>query len=182
MQFKCLLRSASLAILFLALILTSAVAGASCSKPNWAKAGATGGHAPSKQAAGIGLGNRNGSIVGLWRVYYSIDDAAWMQSFDQWHADGNEFEVANAAPGVVCQGTYVRSSPGTYKVTHVGWNFDFSGNLLGYFVETQINSVSEDGNGYTGTFEFNFYLMDGTPDSSNPSFSGTLEATRISAG
>jgi len=82
---------------------------------------------------------------------------------------------------VICEGTYLQSSPGTYKLTHLGWNFDFSGNLIGYFVETQINSVSSDGNSYSGTFEFKFYLMDGTPDPGNPSFSGTLEAARISA-
>ena len=181
MSFRNPLRVASLAAVVLALTFSSAVAGASCSKPDWAKAGITGGKAPSVQFNGSGQGNRNSSIVGLWRVFYSIDGSPWLQSFDQWHADGNEFEVANPAPGVVCQGTYVQSSPGTYKLVHVGWNFDFSGNLIGYFVETQINSVSGDGNGYSGTFEFKFYLPDGTPDASNPSFSGTLTATRISA-
>lgn len=175
------LRATTFAAVVLAFMLSSSFANASCSKPDWTKAVVTGGKAPTIPFNGAGLGNRNGSIVGLWRVYYSIGGSPWLQSFDQWHADGNEFEVANPAPGVVCQGTYVQSSPGTYKLVHLGWNFDFSGNLLGYFVETQTNSVGGDGNSYSGTFEFKFYLPDGTPDASNPSFSGTLTATRIAA-
>src|SRR5215469_3108568 len=133
MKFTCVLRSAWFATVVLALMSTSTVAGASCSKPDWAKAGSTGGQAPSTHPNGTGQGNRNGSIVGLWRVFYSLNGSPWLQSFDQWHTDGNEIEVANPAPGVICQGTYVQSTPGSYKLTHVGWNFDFSGNLVGYF-------------------------------------------------
>jgi len=156
-----------------AILLTCAVAGASCGNPNTSRSATT--KANLSQGNGTGQGNRSGSIVGLWLVNYSFG----AQSFDQWHADGNEFEVANLAPGVVCQGTWAQAGPGVFKLVHLGWNFDFSGNLIGYYVETQLNTMSGDGASYNGTFDFKFYFNDGTRDYADD-FSGTLTATRIS--
>jgi len=170
------------AAVVLVLVFGSAVAGATCSKPNFSK-GSSQQKGPASQPNGNGQGNRNGSITGLWRVFYSVDDQSAFQSFDTWHADGNEFEGASLAPGAFCQGTWEQVSPGTYKLVHVGWNFNLDGSLEGYFVEIQINSVSADGQSYSGSFAFQNFLMDGTPDP-NPffsNFSGTLTATRIRA-
>jgi hypothetical protein len=46
------------------------------------------------------------SIVGMWSVHYvSTTSGPEILTFDQWHSDGLEFETANLAPGVMCQGT-----------------------------------------------------------------------------
>jgi hypothetical protein len=74
----------------------------------------------------------NPSIVGLWRVHYFAGTVEIFQSFDQWHSDGQEFEVADLGPGTMCQGVFRQKADGTVKLFHTGWNFDQNGNLTGY--------------------------------------------------
>ena len=83
----------------------------------------------------------NPSIVGLWRVHYFENGAQVFQSFDQWHSDGQEFEISNIF-GLSCQGVFRQLANGSVKHFHVGWTFDQNGSLTGYFRETQINTVS----------------------------------------
>src|SRR5712691_883460 len=63
------------------------------------------------------------TIVGLWNVHYFHGTVELFQSFEQWHSDGQEFEVAALGPGAVCQGTFTQAG-GNVELNHVGWNFD----------------------------------------------------------
>lgn len=116
------------------------------------------------------------SIVGLWRVHYFSSAVEIFQSFDQWHSDGQEFEVADLAPGAECQGVFKQLADGSVKLFHVGWNYDQNGALTGFFRETQINTVSNDGNTYQGTWHIKNYDTNGTFLNEQK---GTLHANRL---
>jgi hypothetical protein len=129
------------------------------------------GLSPSVQAAG------RPSIVGLWNVQYFQGTQFLFQTYDQWHSDGLEFEVNSIAPGAVCQGTFKQSAAiGTVHLFHVIFTFDASGVLNGHIDETQTNTVSSDGNTYSGTNDQKFYDLNG-----NLLFeaTGTQTATRL---
>ena len=117
----------------------------------------------------------NPSIVGLWRVHYFENGAQVFQSFDQWHSDGQEFEVANTL-GVSCQGVFRQRQDGGVQLFHTGWNYDANGNLTGYFDETQIVKVSADSQNYTGTWDIKNFDENGKFLSEDK---GTLRATRL---
>jgi len=117
------------------------------------------------------------SIVGLWHVTYLTDTGSeFAQSFDQWFADGNEFEVAYFAPGTECQGVWHQSTPGTIQLYHVGWSFDENGQLVGSYVETQTNHLMNRGNTYAGVYHFTIYDLNGNIIDE---FGGTLSAARL---
>ena len=117
----------------------------------------------------------NPSIVGLWRVHYFENGAQVFQSFDQWHSDGQEFEVANIF-GLSCQGVFRQRQDGSVQLFHTGWNYDANGNLTGYFDETQIVKVSADSQHYTGTFDIKNFTENGKFLSEDK---GTLRAIRL---
>ena len=117
------------------------------------------------------------TIVGLWHVQYS-GDLEGLESFDQWHRDGQEFEVANAYPGAMCQGTWKPQANGTVKLFHTGWNFDSNGQLVGYFNENQILTVSTDHQTYDGTFVFRDYDVAGNQ---LDELTGAVHATLLTA-
>jgi hypothetical protein len=119
--------------------------------------------------------NHNHSIVGLWQVTYYHDTTPFRKSYDQWHDDGQEFEVANGFPGMQCQGTWKRMH-GVVSLFHVGWLFDDSGQFAGHFEETQTNTVGSDGTTYTGTFDQKFYDANGNFTGEDM---GTVQATRL---
>lgn len=118
----------------------------------------------------------NPSIVGLWRVHYFAGGVEQFQSFDQWHADGLEFEVADLAPGTMCQGVFRQTATGGIELFHTGWNYDGSGNLTGYFNEKQILKVGPKGEHYTGTWDIKNYDNNGNFLSEQ---TGTLRADRL---
>lgn len=119
-------------------------------------------------------------IVGLWHVNYVSGGAPFLESFDTWHADGTEFETANFNPveGNVCVGAWKKVGPRTVQLNHIGWNFDSAGNSIGTFTLNETNTVSRDGNTYTGTFDYKVFDPDG-----NLLYeaTGTQTATRITA-
>jgi hypothetical protein len=117
------------------------------------------------------------SIVGLWRVHYFSGTVEIFQSFEQWHSDGLEFEVAALGPGAVCQGTFKQTASGTIQLFHVGWNFDQNGALTGFFKETQINTVGPNGERYSGMWDIKNYDTNGNFLNED---TGTLKATRLS--
>jgi hypothetical protein len=133
--------------------------------------------AASPAGKGGGGGTQGGSIVGLWEVHYFAGTEEVFQSYDQWHSDGLEFEVANLAPGAVCQGTWKQMASSIVQLFHVGWNFDANGATTGYFQETQTNTVSLDGNSYDGTYDTKDY---DTAGNQLDELTGTLHATRLS--
>jgi hypothetical protein len=114
------------------------------------------GLAPAAQAA------RRPSIVGLWDVqYYQSTGDFLFQTYDQWHSDGLEFEVNSIAPGAVCQGTFKTAANGIVHLHHLVFTYDTNGVVNGHIDETQLNTVSDDGNSYSGTFDQKFYDLDG---------------------
>lgn len=119
--------------------------------------------------------NNDRSIVGLWKVHYFEGSSEYFQSFDQWHSDGQEFEVAGFF-GALCQGTWKQTGRGTVKLFHVGWNFDANGALIGYFEETQLNTLSQNGQTYRGTWDIKNFDTNGNFVSEDQ---GTLTATRL---
>jgi hypothetical protein len=126
---------------------------------------------PTVQAAG------HRSIVGMWSVHYvSTTGGPEALTFDQWHSDGLEFETANLAPGLMCQGTYKQAPDGSYHDYHIAWTFDATGAPSGYWDENMVVTVSDDGQSYSGTYARFFYDVNG-----NFLFEddGTLTATRL---
>jgi hypothetical protein len=127
---------------------------------------------PAVQAAG------RHPIVGLWSVHYvSTTGGPEVFTFDQWHSDGLEFEVAGLAPGVMCQGTFKQAPDGSIHDYHIAWTFDSTGAPSGYWDENMVVTVSADGQSYSGTYARSFYDVNG-----NFLFEddGTLTATRLS--
>ena len=114
------------------------------------------------------------TIVGLWHVQYH-GDLEGLESFDQWHRDGLEYEVANVFGGS-CQGVWKPQADGTVKLFHTGWNFDANGQVIGYFQENQIIAVSADRETYDGTFVFRDYDLAGNQ---LDELTGTMHATRL---
>ena len=119
------------------------------------------------------------SIVGLWHTIYTSGGQTAFESFETWHADRTEFEAADLQLGVMCQGTWVKSAPGTVRLFHTGWNFDPTGvTLIGYFTEIQTDTVSGDGKTYSGKFAIqNFDLLGHHLPGQD--VNGTVHATRL---
>ena len=140
---------------------------------------ASGHHALAHPGPGTALGNGKGSIVGLWHTVYTLGGATFFESFDQWHEDGNEFEAADTQIGAMCQGTWVKTAPGTVRLFHVGWNFDPTGlTLIGYFTEIQIDTLSADAMTYDGTFAIQNFDLSGNHLVGQDQ-NGTVHATRF---
>ena len=116
--------------------------------------------------------NNHQSIVGMWRVFYSGDLV--VESFDQWHSDGTEIEVANSF-GLSCQGVFKQSGRNV-KLFHTSWTYDANEALTGHFNENQTLTVSTNGQTYDGTYEFVFYDLNGNQVSQA---TGTIHATRL---
>ena len=116
------------------------------------------------------------SIVGLWNVHYFQGSTQLFETYDQWHSDGLEFEVNSIAPGAVCQGTYKQVADGTVHLYHIIYTFDSNGVFNGRILETQTNTVSQDGTTYTGTFDQKVYDLSGNLITD---IAGTLTATKV---
>ena len=117
-------------------------------------------------------------IVGLWHVVYTAGGATFNESFDEWHADGTEFENANEPPtsGNICFGVYKTVAPRTVKLHHIGWMFKPDGTVAGTFTLDELNTVTRDGRQYNGTFTFKTFATDGTLGAN---VSGTMVGSRI---
>ena len=155
---------------------------ASCGRAPYA----SGPHAiavPARASAAIGLSSSlpevNNSIVGLWHSVYTSGGVTAYESFEQWHADGNEFEAADTQLGAMCQGTWEKTAPRTVRLFHVGWQFDPTGvTLTGHFTITQTDTLSADGATYDGTFLLQNFDLSGN-HLQGQDLSGTVHATRL---
>ena len=119
-------------------------------------------------------------IVGLWNVQYTSDVAGPLfQTYDQWHSDGQEFEVNQIFPGAVCQGTWKQTSTRSVRLFHVGFTYGPvpCSNAAFRFEETQLVTVSLDRNSYDGTYDNKFFDADGNLVCED---TGTMHATRLS--
>lgn len=178
---RAVVRIGYLAVIVAGMILTPGKARADCSDFRNLKLGP----AQKMQMNGVPRvrGNQSitgNSIVGLWHVIYTAQSQLFLETFDTWHADGTEFETANAAPalGSVCVGVWKQIGPRRVKLFHIGWNFNPDGSSAGYFTLTETNTVSIDGGSYNGAFDFKLYDVNGNlVDGSE--VSGTMAATRI---
>ena len=114
-------------------------------------------------------------ITGLWDVTDTYQGQVVDEYFDTWVSDGNEFfiDATNPAADNVCQGTWLQfagssdSSTRTderliYKLKHVSWTFDSSGNLNGSAVFHDVIELSTDAQTFTGVENVYLYDLDGT--------------------
>ena len=119
-----------------------------------------------------------GSIVGLWHVTYTTsDNQVFQESYDMWHKDGTELEVANINPieGNTCIGVW-KQAGSEIRLHHVGWGFDNLGNLIGPFTVDDVIGLGPHGKSYSGSFDFNQYDTNGNL---LLQVTGTVTATRI---
>lgn len=132
---------------------------------------------PSKVPAGTGLSKPG--MVGLWSVTDFVDGQPFASYFDTWNADGNEFFIDNENPAEdnVCQGTWVQTSVNSYKLKHVSFTFDDSGNQNGTAIFHDVVTVSADGNSFTGTE--NVYIYDLGGNLVAQYIGDQLQATRV---
>src|SRR5207248_2428435 len=125
---------------------------------------------------------RGPQIMGLWHVSLYLDPGhttLFAQTYKQWHRDRLEFESANLFPGALCVGTWKQIASNMVSLYHVGW---VPGGVPGFptavrFVETETNTVSLDGNSYSGTATQTFYDQSSNPLS--PSITLYIHATRL---
>jgi hypothetical protein len=124
-------------------------------------------------------------IVGTWLVNYG----AVGHAFIQWHSDGTEWENIThpSIGGNICMGSWIATGRWTFSRNHFGWIFDSTGVIAGYFNETETDTLSRDGNSYTGNNVSIFYDMSGNvvpaPGAPSPpppgGYPGTSAAVRI---
>ena len=74
-------------------------------------------------------------------------------------------------------GTWIQMPHDVVKLFHVNWNYDANGALAGESDEIQINTVSQNGNSYQGTYDIKDYDVNGNFLSEEK---GTVSATRLS--
>ena len=120
-------------------------------------------------------------IMGLWKVVFVSDGTVIDLRFDTIHDDGLQVSVDDAPTviGNVCVGTWEKVGPRTYSTLHPTFIYDPSGTFpVGIFIETIQLTLSADGSGYTGTFQWNNY--DSTGNLLPGSVTGTVTGTRIS--
>ena len=163
------------------LVFAGSNANAVCSAPNRSASGVVA-KLPFLPAVALETAPSTGSpsIVGLWHVTYTADFGLFYEAYDQWHSDKTELENADVSPieGNICMGAWKKVGPRTVQLNHVGWGFDGAGNPNGTFTIHETNTVSSDGMSYQGTFEYKFFLPDGTLDTD---IKGTVAGTRITA-
>jgi len=128
-------------------------------------------------------GGGSNSIVGLWNTTFLIGagPGIYDQGFEQWHSDGTELNLDNAVPpilGNVCVGVYTQVGPRTYKLRHVTWNWDLSGNLTGTFLLIMTVQVDPHGDTFAGTYVTDSFDLAGNVI---PAFhaEGVVSGTRI---
>jgi hypothetical protein len=124
------------------------------------------------------------SIVGLWDVKFQQlspgPPAFFDEGYDQFHSDGTEIlnDIPDPASGNVCLGLFVQTGLRSYKLHHVFWSFDATGNVIGRGTWDSDITLDKSGASYTGNWTMKNYNLSGIllP----PVLSGTLSARRIS--
>jgi hypothetical protein len=124
-------------------------------------------HAPAQQTPGAASDSsahgRRPLITGLWFVTFYSNGVAFDQGFDVWHSDGTEILNDNGPPeppwstGAFCMGVWKFIGHNTYKLKHLGWNFDGNGNLSATVVLLQTVTVDADGDSYRGSLVLDLY-------------------------
>jgi hypothetical protein len=117
-------------------------------------------------------------IVGTWHVAYTTEGSASGQALIQWHSDGTEWENISfpVLGGNICMGSWKALDRWHVYRNHWGWLFN-DGVVAGYFNETETDTLSWDGNSYTGTNDTKFYDL--TTGAKTMELTGTASARRI---
>lgn len=120
----------------------------------------------------------NNSIVGLWHVQFLVGGQVIQEAYQIWNLGGTEVHNVNQDPrlGTVCLGTWLQTSPGTYKLAHRVWNYDSSGNFLGTIHLAETVHLTKNGTEHTGPITIDFY---GPSGSFQTEVTGTVVAQRI---
>ena len=112
-----------------------------------------------------------------WAESFPWGGAPGGVAFIQWHDDGTEFENVDfpILGGNICMGAWRQLDHRHVSRSHIGWLYT-DGNLTGYFTETETDTVSHDGNSYTGNNDTKIFDLDG-----NMQFevTGTADAVRF---
>jgi hypothetical protein len=106
----------------------------------------------------------NRTIVGLWDVTFLDNTGAVVdRAYEQFHSDGLELMTDTSAPATdnVCTGIWQQSGPGTYKLKHVSFDFDLSGNLIATVIFRNTVVVDPNGNSFQGTTAVWVYDLSG---------------------
>jgi hypothetical protein len=118
------------------------------------------------------------TIVGLWHTIHSDDSGnPFLETLDQWHADGTELEYANIPPtfGPTCLGVWTAVNHGA-QLYHTTFFYDANGNFTGTMQLRARYKVSKDGMSYTGPFDEKDYDPNGALMKETK---GTVTGTRI---
>ena len=118
---------------------------------------------PAAARAGADSDHRDrDSIVGTWIVNYTSGGNPAGDAFIQWHDDGTEWENIDfpILGGNICMGEWQRTGHRQVQRTHIGWLYT-AGTLSGYFTETESDTLSHDGDSYTGTNDTKIYDLAG---------------------
>ena len=132
-----------------------------------------------------GDGDRNDSIVGMWRVTLVSDGTAYPAQIpfgavvdfgtQQWHSDGTEFLISGGrAPstGDVCMGVWEQVGHRTYKLKHLALAYASSdtppalggpvipAGYIGPGIIREMVTVSATGNTFEGTFTIDQFAKD----------------------
>lgn len=118
-------------------------------------------------------------IAGLWHVTYISDfTGPGLQTYQQWHSDGLEWESANAFPGAMCLGTFIPTGPRSIRLFHVGWlpgGIGPNGSVR-FVLREPDTVVSPDGNSFEGRYDEKFFDANGKLVLEDK---GKVQATRL---
>lgn len=162
-----------------ALLLSGLSAHAGCVDPRLMAANATRMPPVLPAAATVETGERHDDdgIVGTWIVSYTTNGAPGGEAFIQWHDDGTEWENIDfpVLGGNLCMGSWRQLDRRHVRRSHIGWLYT-DGTLSGYFTEAETNTVSRDGNSYTGYNDMKIFDLDGNMQ---VELTGTSNARRL---
>lgn len=101
------------------------------------------------------------SVVGFWHAeLHYADGSLWYQSIQQYHSDGLEMEDASTPPfnpAHVCMGVW-KMDGNTVKMYHIIWMYNGKDTpAVNYAVLRETNTLDNDGNLTTGTFDVKIY-------------------------
>jgi hypothetical protein len=132
---------------------------------------------PTPSAADATNHHDNDSIVGTWIVSYTSNGAPGGDAFIQWHDDGTEWENIDfpVLGGNLCMGSWKQLDHHRVRRSHIGWLYT-DGNVSGYFTETETDTLSHDGDSYTGMNDMKIFDLNGNLQ---VEFPGTSSATRF---
>ena len=121
--------------------------------------------------------HQHDSVVGTWIVNYTMEGNPFGDAFIQWHDDGTEWENINfpVEGGNICMGEWQRGYHRQVSRSHIGWLYT-DGIVSGYFTETETDTLSHDGDSYTGNNDMKIFDLDGNLQ---VELMGTSSATRF---